>query len=100
MSASRFSFTKVHPAAAKQMVADKQNDLVRRTAISILTYFRTHPHAQDSSSGISQWWVHEEVMTVGKALELLIQEGVIEKDGKLYRLKRNRSGSKANGSIL
>ncbi len=59
---------------------------MRRTALAILNYWRTHPRAKDSAKGIAQYWVSEEVETVNKALTMLVEEGLIEKRRHLYQL--------------
>ncbi|MCI0512805.1 hypothetical protein L0128_06305 [candidate division KSB1 bacterium] len=59
---------------------------VRRVALAILSYFREHPLAKDSVTGIAKFWVgaNEEIVT--EALALLLKEKVIEKHGEIYQL--------------
>jgi hypothetical protein len=64
------------------------NDQTKRVAISILQYLRTHPSAQDTASGIAQWWVHDDRETVKKALKLLVKEGTVEFKNNVYRMKQ------------
>ncbi len=78
------------------MTSEEANNEVRRTALSILSYLRAHPRAEDTASGIAEWWVHEDSATVEKALRLLTAEGVVEMKGKVYRLKDGSSGQNRN----
>jgi len=64
----------------------RENPGVRRTAIAILHYLRDHPRAKESARGIAKWWVGEEQEVVEKALALLLDDGVIEKERHLYRV--------------
>jgi len=49
----------------------------------ILRYLLKHPEARDSIEGIAEWWVllqriEDEVDNVKEALDLLIQQGLVE----------------------
>lgn len=63
-----------------------------RSAIALLDYWRAHPQAKDSATGIAQYWVGEAYETVHQALTLLVEEGVIEKRRHLYQLARSYAG--------
>ena len=70
------------------------------TARAILDYLRKHPDAQDTLSGIAQWWLAEEKMkkrtvTITEALNELIVGGFVltrrGKDSQIhYRLNERR----------
>jgi Fe2+ or Zn2+ uptake regulation protein len=78
----------------------KPTDSCQRLATAIEAYLNVHPAAADSAQGIADWWVLEtglksSVSEVRRALELLMQKGVVEVqvmvDGrKIYRVSRNR----------
>lgn len=61
---------------------------VSKTARVILDYLRKNPDAQDTLSGIVQWWLPEDrakprTMAIKEALEELVSAGlVIEHEGK------------------
>ncbi len=83
---------------------------VRQLSSLILRYLLRHPDARDSVEGIAQWWllaqrVEDEVENVKEALDLLIQEGLVEVEGaggasprRIYRL--NLRNKKAIESFL
>lgn len=71
------------------LTEDVKDDKTKSVAIQILSYLRMNPQAKDTAEGIAQWWVHEDVGIVEKALQLLVMEGVIEKKASAYRLKQN-----------
>lgn len=48
-------------------------------ASKILDYFRRHPRAKDSVEGIAKWWVDEERIEVRRALEELVDRGLVER---------------------
>jgi len=66
-----------------------QNTRIRQAAINILNYLRDHPQAKDTADGIARWWVHEDAQVVKDALGLLQEEGVVEKNGRVFQLKQN-----------
>ncbi|MGA7981304.1 MAG: hypothetical protein WCA32_13920 [Chromatiaceae bacterium] len=78
----------------------KPTDSCQQLATAIEAYLSAHPAAADSAQGIADWWVLEtglnaSVSDVRKALELLMQEGVVEVqvmvDGrKVYRASRDQ----------
>lgn len=70
--------------------APEPDDRVRQTAIDILSYLRRNPGAKDSVVGIAQWWVNEDVKVVERALDLLLGENVIEKNGSIFQLHIHR----------
>lgn len=70
-----------------------ENDDVRRAAIAILQYLRDHPQAKDSLSGIAEWWVGQDQVTVETALKFLAKAGVLQKRRHLYRLASHKAAS-------
>ena len=71
----------------------------QKTAIAILHYLRDYPSAKDTIEGIAKWWIREEVEVVERALELLVDEGVLEQHGLIYQLAHNHEEIKA-GAII
>jgi hypothetical protein len=69
---------------------DIKDTKTQQIAIQILSYLRKNPEAKDTAEGIAQWWVHEDIRVVEKALHLLVAEGVIEKKANTYQLKKNQ----------
>jgi hypothetical protein len=69
--------------------ADGNDNKIKQVAIQILSYLRKNPEAKDTVEGIAQWWVHEDVESVEKALRLLVAERVIENKNGIYQLKQN-----------
>jgi|WetSurMetagenome_2_1015567.scaffolds.fasta_scaffold227570_1 hypothetical protein len=67
-----------------------KDDKIKQAAIQILLYLQKHPEAKDTAEGIAQWWIREDVKIVEKALQLLAEEGVIEKKASTYRLNQNQ----------
>lgn len=76
-----------------------ENDDVRRAAIAILQYLRDHPQAKDSLSGIAEWWVGQDQVTVEKALKFLAKAGVLQKRHHLYRLAAFKAASPETNAI-
>jgi hypothetical protein len=68
---------------------DRKDTKIHQVAIQILSYLRKNPDAKDTAAGIAQWWVHEDVRVVEKALHLLVAEGVIDKKKSIYQLRQN-----------
>ena len=69
-------------------------------AEAIVDYLGKHPHAMDTLTGIAEWWIMRQrirvdVETVGRALDRLTDQGVLERIGSgesaCYRL-RTRPG--------
>lgn len=76
------------------MHAEESGPAVQRAAQAIERYLAQHPAAADSEEGIAQWWlpamgVDVPVQTVCKALELLVERGVVSRtllpDRAIYR---------------
>ena len=63
---------------------------------SLARYLRAHPLACDSASGIAQWWLAPDEMSMGaleRALEWLKQRGVLEETlGSDGRTRYRRRG--------
>lgn len=51
-------------------------------ALRILDYFRRNPQAKDSVEGIAQFWVNAEPVEVRRALDKLVDLGLVEKHEK------------------
>ena len=81
------------------MEESKDTHEIQPVAIAILNYFRDHPGAKDSAKGIAQWWVGAQVEVVEKALEMLIIEGVIEKQGMSFQLVQKKPAAKVEQMI-
>ncbi len=83
---------------------------IKQLSSLILRYLLKHPEARDSIEGIAEWWllaqrVEDEVDNVKEALELLIEEGLVEVEGaggassrRTYRL--NLKNKKAIETFL
>lgn len=65
----------------------------------ILRYLESHPDAADSPEGIAMWWIpqqrqKESVAKVSEVLELLVDDGVIQKkelkDGRVIYTGRKK----------
>lgn len=69
---------------------EEKHDGIVMVAIHILIYLRKNPRAEDTAGGIAQWWVHEDTRSVEKALKLLVTNGVVEREGSVYRLKQSQ----------
>ena len=63
---------------------------VQKVAIAILHYLRDYPFAKDTVEGIAKWWIRDEIEVVEGALELLMDEGVLEKHEQIYQLAHHR----------
>jgi Fe2+ or Zn2+ uptake regulation protein len=60
----------------------EDNDQVRAIAKEVETYLAQHPEAVDSAEGIVRWWLsrlrlEEAVANVARALDLLVEEGIV-----------------------
>ena len=71
----------------------------KELAEAIVGYLREHPHAMDTLAGIAEWWIMRQrirvdVETLGRALQRLTDQGVLEKVGfgesARYRLRDDR----------
>lgn len=72
-----------------------------RVGRAILTYLRQYPQAQDTITGIAEWWLPHEAIeshptTIKRALDELAAKGFIlqhkGKDSKVhYRINRRKS---------
>lgn len=63
------------------MVTDLEHD-IELISEEIQRYLRNHPNAADSVEGIARWWLtrqryEEATAAVEKALEILIERGVV-----------------------
>lgn len=45
----------------------------------ILRYLEAHPDALDTAEGIAKWWVYADGKTVEKALQKLVQKGILQR---------------------
>lgn len=60
-------------------------DHYRYVASLIERYLRSHPESMDNLEGIQQWWITRQKLkeseeTVARAIELLLEKGVITRD--------------------
>ena len=63
----------------------------KKTVEKLLKFFRQNPEAMDTEIGIAQWWVHDDLKMVQKALAYLIMKGTIEAlpiNGQKYYMMR------------
>ena len=61
----------------------------------ILDYVQHNPNAKDTSEGIAEWWVHQPVDMVERALEVLtglsfMTETTVRGTGKVYECTPGR----------
>jgi Fe2+ or Zn2+ uptake regulation protein len=78
-------------------------DSCQQLATAIESYLSAHPAAADSAKGVAEWWIlgmglKASINDVRRALELLMQRGVVEVQvmgdkRKVYRACRNRPGA-------
>jgi Fe2+ or Zn2+ uptake regulation protein len=76
-------------------------DNIRDIAMDIMRYLNEHPRSKDTLEGIRMWWLENESVPipashVEKALEWLLQQGVVEKqllpdEGAVYAAKQDKS---------
>ncbi len=74
-------------------------DRDEQIAHAILAYLAEAPDAMDTLEGVTEWWllrqrVRDDMESVGRALETLVEQGVIDAVGagsqRRYRLARTR----------
>jgi hypothetical protein len=73
-------------------------DEEERLMEAVKAYLAECPNAMDTRLGVTEWWlmrhqVRVQVEAVGRALDQLVEDGVLEESGsgeqRLYRLKRD-----------
>lgn len=87
----------------KQKGVAKDMNKVSDIAIAIMQYLEEHPRSKDTLEGIRTWWLENEstpvpASRVEKALEWLLQQGVVEKQllpgaEAVYAAKQDKSTS-------
>jgi Fe2+ or Zn2+ uptake regulation protein len=73
----------IYKSATGRIVTTNNEEQVRNVAAMIVRYLKNHPHAADTAEGITRWWVmrqryEDSIQTVQKALELLVEDGVLQ----------------------
>ena len=84
------------------MQTSNERDRIEAVADEIRRYLITHPQSCDTLEGIADWWIaqqrlYEAYEVVGKALELLVEKGVVQINdtpdhGAIFSLSGKRSG--------